>query len=91
MKRLLCFAITVCSYFFVAGQSGEKTDVIVKANGDQLKGSVVEVSDDNVRFKYTGEEVIYTFKKSDIQKISFASGRTETYNNASAAAQSRGP
>jgi hypothetical protein len=81
MKRLLCFAITVCSYFFVAGQPAEKSDLVFKANGDQLKGSVVEVSDDNIRFKYTGEEVIYTFKKSDVLKITFASGRTETYNN----------
>jgi hypothetical protein len=83
MKRLLCFAITVCSYFVVVGQPAEKVDVVFKANGDQLKGSVVEVTDNNIRFKYTGEQVIYTFKKSDIQKITFASGRTETFNNIS--------
>ncbi|MEP6949074.1 MAG: hypothetical protein ABI863_07370, partial [Ginsengibacter sp.] len=81
MKHLLCFALAVCSYFFVVGQPAEKIDVVFKANGDQLKGSVVEVTDDNIRFKYTGEQVIYSFKKSDIQKITFASGRTETYNN----------
>jgi hypothetical protein len=81
MKRLLFFAIAVCSYLAVVGQPAEKIDVVFKANGDQLKGSVVEVTDDNIRFKYTGEQVIYTFKKSDIQKITFASGRTETYNN----------
>jgi hypothetical protein len=80
MKSLLCFALAVCSYFFVVGQPAEKIDVVFKANGDQLKGSVVEVTDDNIRFKYTGEQVIYSFKKSDIQKITFASGRTETYN-----------
>lgn len=81
MKRLLCFVIAVCSYFVVVGQPGEKTDVVFKTNGDELKGSVVEVTDDNIRFKYSGEQVVYTIKKSDIQKISFASGRTETYNN----------
>ncbi len=81
MKRLLCFAIAVCSYFVGVSQAGEKIDVVFKTNGDQLKGQVVEVTDDNIRFKYTGEQVIYTFKKGDIQKITFASGRTENYNN----------
>ena len=81
MKRLLCFAIAVCSYFVVFSQAAEKIDVVFKTNGDQLKGQVVEVTDDNIRFKYTGEQVIYTFKKGDIQKITFASGRTENYNN----------
>jgi len=63
MKRLLCFAIAVCSYFVVVSQPAEKIDVVFKTNGDQLKGQVVEVTDDNIRFKYTGEQVIYTFKK----------------------------
>src|SRR3954451_21833734 len=81
MKHLLFFAIAVFNYFGVASQPAEKTDIVFKANGDQLKGQVVEVTDDNIRFKYTGEQVIYTFKKSEIQKVAFASGRTETYNN----------
>jgi hypothetical protein len=82
MKRLLCFVLAVFSYLVVASQITEKVDVVFKANGDQLKGQVVEINDDNIRFKYTGEQAIYTFKKSDIQKVTFASGRTETYNNA---------
>lgn len=81
MKRLLCFSIAVCSYFVVLSQPDKKTDVVFKTNGDQLKGEVVEITDNNVRFKYTGEQVVYTFKKADIQKITFASGRTETFNN----------
>ena len=81
MKRLLCFAIAVCSYYFVFSQADKKADVVFKANGDELKGNVVEITDDDIRFKYTGEQVVYTFKKTDIQKITFASGRTETYSN----------
>jgi TolB-like protein len=81
MKSLLCFAIALSTFFVVFSQPTEKIDVVFKANGDQLKGQVVEVNDDNIRFKYTGEQVIYTFKKSEIQKVTFSSGRTETYNN----------
>lgn len=69
MKRLLCFAIAVSSYFVVVGQPGDKSDVVFKTNGDQLKGQVVEVTDDNIRFKYSGEQVIYTFKRVIFRKL----------------------
>lgn len=80
MKHLLCLTIAICTYFVVFSQNDKKPDVIFKANGDQLKGDVVEITDDDVRFKYAGEQVVYTFKKADIQKITFASGRTETFS-----------
>lgn len=61
-------------------QTEKKHDVVVKLNGDQLNGDVLEVNDDAIRFTYTGETVVYTIKKAEIQKIMFASGRVETIN-----------
>ena len=97
MKILLCFIVALCSYFTVFSQSDQKPDMVYKTNGDQLKGSVIEVTDNDIRFKYTGEQVMYTFKKADVQKITFASGRTETFNvastrsNSSASVQNAAP
>src|SRR4051794_27570488 len=82
MKRFLFFAIVVCSHFVAISQGGTKSDVVVKTNGEQLTGNVVEITDSEIRFKYSGEQVIYAFKKAEVQKITFASGRVETYNKA---------
>lgn len=68
-------------------QTEKKHDVVVKLNGDQLNGDVLEVNDDAIRFTYTGETVVYTIKKAEIQKIMFASGRVETINAPAADAQ----
>lgn len=57
-----------------------KPDIITKQNGEEMKGKILEVSDAGVRFTYTGETVVYVIKKSDIAKITFSSGRVETYN-----------
>jgi hypothetical protein len=58
----------------------EKTDVILKVNGDELIGKVTEVGDADLKFIYQGEELAYTIKKSDILKVTFASGRIEFFN-----------
>lgn len=65
---------------FLVAQNASKSDVVTKLNGDQLTGKVLDITDSTIRFSYTGETLIYTLKKSDIQKITFASGRTETIN-----------
>ncbi|MET0464257.1 MAG: hypothetical protein ABW007_13925 [Chitinophagaceae bacterium] len=58
----------------------EKTDVILKINGDELTGKVTEIGDSDVKFTYQGEELNYSIKKADILKITFASGRIEFFN-----------
>ncbi|MCK7555826.1 hypothetical protein MKQ70_12680 [Chitinophaga sedimenti] len=75
MKRLmttLIFMICALPLF-----SQDKSDVILKLNGDQLKGKVLEMNEDAVKFTYTGETLVYNIKKSEILKITFASGREE--------------
>ncbi len=58
----------------------EKTDVILKINGDELSGKVTEIGDAAVKFSYQGEDLVYSINKSDILKITFASGRIEFFN-----------
>jgi hypothetical protein len=56
------------------------SDVILKVNGEEMKGKVTEVNDDNIKFTYTGETIAYTIKKADILKITFSNGRVEVFN-----------
>ncbi|MFC4029013.1 hypothetical protein ACFOS1_16440 [Zunongwangia endophytica] len=46
-------------------------------NGETKDGKVTAVHDKSIDFIYNGEDLTYEFKKDDIQKIVFASGRTQ--------------
>lgn len=88
--RYLTLMLTLCVFMItaVAQKTGtpktpakdEKTDVILKVNGDELTGKVMEVGDSDIKFIYQGEDLAYTIKKLDIIKITFASGRIEFFN-----------
>lgn len=80
MKRLLHVLLVLIFSFSVRAQSPGRNDVITKLNGDELSGKVIEINDNEIKFSYPGETLIYTFKKTDIQKITYASGRTEIFN-----------
>lgn len=81
LRIILLLLLSVASLTSFS-QNEKKHDVVVKLNGDQLNGDVIEVSDSSIRFTYTGEKLVYTIKKSEISKIMFASGRVETINAA---------
>jgi hypothetical protein len=80
MKHALNIFFCLMFSFILRGQSASKVDVIFKINGDELSGKVIEMNDNDVKFSYAGETLVYTIKKTDILKITYASGRTETFN-----------
>ncbi|MBO9730314.1 MAG: hypothetical protein J7623_16865 [Chitinophaga sp.] len=86
LKAIILLLLTVTCYLPSFSQTEKKQDVILKLSGEELKGNVVEITDDAIKFTYTGEKLVYTLKKSDIQKITFASGRVEVVNTPAAAA-----
>ncbi len=55
-------------------------DVILKVNGDEMKGKITKITDTDLTFIYSGETLEYTIKKSDILKITHSSGRVEIIN-----------
>ncbi len=55
-------------------------DVILKVNGDEMKGKITKITDTDLTFIYSGETLEYTVKKSDILKITHSSGRVEIVN-----------
>lgn len=60
-----------------------KEDIIYLADGSQKKGKVVSISDDVIKFSYTGEDVQYELKRQAINKIVFANGREESFQSSS--------
>ena len=79
MKRILCLILIILIHYVGSAQTEKKHDIVLKVNGDELSGEVLEIGDSAVRFTYTGEKLVYNLKKSDILKITFASGRVENY------------
>lgn len=78
---MIVLMATVCLATSVYAQ--EKSDVITMRNGEKKTGKVKAVKDQSIVFVYNGETLEYEFKKSDIEKIDFASGRTEQFNASS--------
>jgi len=76
-KTTLFFLMLFCN--IVLAQ--DKQDTVIMNNGEKREGKVVSVKDNSIKFVYKGENLEYEFKKSDINKIVFASGRTETINS----------
>jgi TolB-like protein len=80
MKSILSLTMLLLFSIGVFSQGAVKSDVILKLNGEELSGKVVEMTDTEVKFTYTGETLVYAIKKNDILKITFASGRIEVLN-----------
>ncbi|WAC10082.1 hypothetical protein [Dyadobacter pollutisoli] len=83
MKHFFNFIFFLLLSTPLFAQQTAKNDVILQLNGDELAGKVVEITDDAVKFSYAGESLIYPVKKSDILKITYASGRIEIFNKPS--------
>ena len=91
MKKHLLFFIWVL--FVVNAYSQIKTsagqDIVLKSNGEEMKGKVTQVSDEEIHFIYSGETAEYIVKKADVLKITHSSGRVETFNQSAQPAETR--
>jgi len=90
MKKIHLFILAILlSLNVVAQTKTTKVDIVQKTNGEEMKGKVTKVTDTDISFVYAGETLEYSIKKSDIQKVTYASGRTEVFSQASLPAQDR--
>ena len=78
LKNIIFFVILFCNVITVFAQ--DKVDTVVMLNGEKREGKVISVKEDAIKFAYKGETLEYEFKKSEINEIVFASGRTEVIN-----------
>ncbi|RYF25858.1 MAG: hypothetical protein EOO42_02910 [Flavobacteriales bacterium] len=76
--RLLFLALLWSIGSFAQTANNQKVDVILKLNGEEMKGKITKINDTDVTFIYAGETLEYTVKKSNILKITHSSGRVET-------------
>lgn len=82
LKKIVCFLIIFFNIFLLTAQ--DKTDSVIMTNGEKKVGKVISVQEDAIKFIYKGESLEYELKKSEINKIEFASGRTEIINSTEA-------
>jgi hypothetical protein len=64
-------------------------DVILKSNGDEMHGKVTKITKDNLQFVYKNESIEYTVNKTEIEKITFSSGRIEFFNKKNTTSNSK--
>ncbi|MCX6312050.1 MAG: hypothetical protein NT084_10505 [Bacteroidetes bacterium] len=80
MKNLIAIALLL----FTIKMNAQ--DIIKLKNGSEIKGAVIEITSDQVKFKKTQEGPIYTMAKTDIEMITYQNGKQETFTEAKAPA-----
>lgn len=83
MKSTIFYFLGVLIFLIIGTNSSMGQDKVTMLNGEKREGKVVSVKEDAVKFVYKGETLEYEFKKSEISKIEFSSGRVEIVNSAS--------
>lgn len=80
MKKIWALAVlcilAVCGF----SQPQQKHDVVLKLNGEENTGKVLEIDESSIKFTFQGESLVYVIKKQDILKITYGSGRIEFIN-----------
>jgi len=87
MPKIILFILLLAT-LSVRAQETPKYDVVQMTNGEQRTGQVTEISDNEIKFSYVNETLVYTFKKADIGKITFSTGRIQFINSSTNAAAS---
>lgn len=77
MRTFLKIAVLFLAFTLQSAAQG--VDTVYMLNGETRAGKVTAINADAIKFVYKGETLEYEFKKTDINKIVYASGRTETY------------
>ncbi len=84
----MIFILATLALASASAQAQESFDKLTMLNGEEHIGQVVAIDEHNIEFVHKNESLHYTYAKTDINKIQFASGRIEIVNKAEAAAAS---
>ena len=71
---VLSFLIFFLSFSVTAQDSA---DTVIMMDGKERKGKVTAINDSEITFIFTGETLEYKIKRAEVNKIIFASGRTQ--------------
>ncbi len=75
MKQILVLLVLVISINNVFGQ-----DKIVKLSGETIICKVKEITDDNIKYSYEGEDLLNNISKNVVKEIIFKSGRIQKFS-----------
>lgn len=78
MKQIFLFIFCLLSTLIVFAQT-PKTDVIYRTDNSTTSGTILEITDDMVRYRKPNDATIYRLSTKDIQKIVYANGEVENY------------
>ncbi len=73
---LILFFVSVFSF----AQGGKKLDKIIKRDYTIIEGTVSKISDKTVEYSLPGETLLIVLDVSQIARIDFASGRSQTFD-----------
>ena len=80
MKNLIiAMGLLLCMSSF-SQQNSLKNDIVMTADGQILQVKVTKVTEDTISFNYPGETVTNEIKSNGVDKIVFASGRTQNFS-----------
>jgi len=79
-KTAYLLLFLLLGFSVIAQNNSINYDIILKTNGEEMEGNVKAINESDLQFIYKNESIDYTVKKSDIVKITFASGRVQFFN-----------
>ncbi|MCF1421193.1 hypothetical protein [Mangrovimonas futianensis] len=67
-------------FLFLSNCLLAQNDIVLKTNGDEMRGHVTKINDKDIQFIYENETLEYNIPISEIIKITFSSGRIEYFD-----------
>ncbi|MBF4491945.1 hypothetical protein IR010_05270 [Flavobacterium sp. MR2016-29] len=82
MRIKKTFAVIIMLLFsvFNFAQGGKKLDKIIKRDYQIIEGTISKISDKTVEYSLPGETLLISLDVSQIARIDFASGRSQTFD-----------
>lgn len=80
IKKITAILILFLVTAFTFAQSGKKLDKIIKRDYQIIEGTISKISDKTVEYSLPGETLVISLDVSQIAKIDFASGRSQTFD-----------
>ncbi|MCP2027245.1 hypothetical protein L1276_002402 [Flavobacterium sp. HSC-32F16] len=80
IKKLTALLLMLFVSVFTFAQGGKKLDKIIKRDYQIIEGTISKISDKTVEYSLPGETLVISLDVSQIARIDFASGRSQTFD-----------
>jgi hypothetical protein len=80
IKKLTAVLLMLFVSVFAFAQGGKKLDKIIKRDYQIIEGTISKISDKTVEYSLPGETLTISLDVSQIARIDFASGRSQTFD-----------